>query len=695
MFKFSFKVKTILGIAIIEMFFLFILVLNSRAILYKTIEFNIQERAQNISTLLATASTDAVVSHDLATLESILDSAMTSTNILYIRIRDLDQVLVERGNPTFLNHPFKADNSIAESESDHSYDSYADIFVEGYQFGRVEIGLSVEEQKAIIKNATHSLGTIALIELLFVALFSLLLGIALTKRLILLQEAAVKMSHGETGLQIPVKGHDEVSDASRAFNMMSTRIKAITMALRSDKARMEAVMNTATDAIFMIGLDGVVYSVNRAMYKLFHYKDEDIIGQNVLNFIPELHFWDIELAQAKHIQRADGVTAQGKKIPLEIHSSDMEFDNETYIVGVIRDLTTIARLQYELEAVFNLSPNGFLIVSKEQKISYINPAFYTIFSLVSGCLNHRDWHYFADLINKSMDPDHHKDAQFLEELSTDNLLYLKLPVEKILRVSRQKLHEMDSDSSDILFFVDITHETIVDKMKSEFLTTAAHELRTPLASVMGFSELLSIRDYSPEKTKEIAESINRQSTRLKQLLDDLLDIASIENRTIGVLELVQDTLEKPLSELCEDMSGSDDFHIIELEKPNYWPIVEFDHSKIRQIISNILSNAFKYSPNSPRVTVSTAIRKTAEISEFGVIVKDRGIGMTAEQLARIGERFYRADTSGNIPGTGLGISLIKELVDMHKGQLDIDSIFGMGTTVTLWLPTTVINYIEE
>lgn len=695
MFKFSFKMKTIIGIAVIETFFLFILVLNSRAILYKTIEFNIQERAQNISTLLATASTDAVVSHDLATLESILDSAMTTSNILYIRISDLDQVLAQRGEQQFLDRDFKADNSIAESESDHSFDAFSEIFIEGYQFGRVEIGLSINEQKDIIKNATHNLGTIAVIELVFVALFSLLLGIALTKRLILLQEAAVKLSHGETGLQIPIKGNDEVTDASRAFNSMSTRIKAITMALRSDNARMEAVMNTATDAIFMIGLDGLVYSVNRATYRLFGYEGKDIVGQNMLNFIPELHFWDMELSTARHVQRAHGVKADGKKIPLEIHSSDMELDNQTYIVGVIRDLSTIARLQYELEAVFNLSPNGFLILTKDQIISYVNPAFHSMFSLVTGSLDNHNWSSFTDLINKSMDHEQHDDATLLEELSTENILYLKLPAEKILRVSRRKIDETDSDSSDILFFVDITQETIVDKMKSEFLTTAAHELRTPLAGVMGFSELLTMRDYGPEKTKEIAISINRQSTRLKELLDDLLDIASIENKTMGMLNMVHDTLEVPLIEVCEDVSGSDNFHNVEIEKPEHWPLIEFDQSKVRQIISNILSNAYKYSPNNPTVKVSTTMRITEEISEFGVIIEDNGIGMTPEQLSHIGERFYRADTSGKIPGTGLGISLIKGLIEMHKGRLEIHSTLGEGTIVTLWLPIIVMNYIEE
>ncbi|MBA6339575.1 PAS domain-containing protein [Colwellia sp. MB02u-10] len=694
MFKLSFKTKTIMGIALIETFFLLILVLESRSILYETIEFDLKERAHNISTLLATASVDAVVSEDIATLESIVDSAMITSNILYIKIRGLDRVLAERGEQAFLERKFKADNSIAESEIDQSFDVFSEIFVEGYRFGRVEVGLSLAEQKAIIKAATQSLTTIALIELMFVGLFSLLLGITLTKRLILLQEAAVKMSQGETGLQIPLAGNDELTDASRAFNLMSTKISAVTQTLKSDNARMDAIMNTATDAIFMISLDGVVHSMNRATHVLFGYQEQDIIGQSMFDFIPELHLCDIELSTARHVQCVNGVTSKGKKIPLEIHSSGMEFNNQHYIVGVIRDLTIINQLKDELEAVFNLSPNGFLILAKDLSISYVNPAFYSMFSLVTDCLNDHDWECFKGVIAKSMDYDQHKDMKLLDELYTENILYLKLPVEKILRVSRQKIDKTDVDSSDILFFVDITHETIVDKIKSEFLTSAAHELRTPLASVMGFSELLTICNYGPEKTKEMAGSINKQSKRLKQIVDDLIDVASIENKTPGMLDMVQDTLKITLTELCDEFSGSDNFHTIDLQQPKYWPLVAFDSSKIRQIISNILNNSYRYSPNSSVVKVYTTMKVTEETSEFGVIIEDSGIGMTAEQLSHVGERFYRADTSGNIPGTGLGISLVKDLINMHNGRFEITSTIGQGTIVTLWLPNIIMDHVK-
>ncbi|MGJ8581576.1 MAG: PAS domain-containing protein, partial [Psychromonas sp.] len=379
--KLSFKMKTIFGIAIIETFFLFILVLSSRSILYETIELDIKDQANNISTLLATASVDAVVSKDIATLDSILNSTITTSNILYIRILGIDEILAEAGLETFLNQSFKADNSVADSETDGAYDTYANIMVNGYQFGRIELGLSIQEQQSIIDQATNHLSSIAFIEMLLVALFSLLLGIALTKRLTLLQEATLKLSQGETGLQIPIKGSDEVSETSKAFNLMSKKIGQVTQKLKSDNSRMDTVMNTVTDGIFMVSTEGQIHSMNRSAYQLFGLQEDSLIKRSIFEFIPSFNVKEIINSEEKHIQQVEGLTIKGKYISLEIHSNQMEFDEQQYIVGVIRDMTMLNRLQYELQAVFNLSPNGFLILANDLSISYVNPAFYSMFSI--------------------------------------------------------------------------------------------------------------------------------------------------------------------------------------------------------------------------------------------------------------------------------------------------------------------------
>jgi signal transduction histidine kinase len=111
-----------------------------------------------------------------------------------------------------------------------------------------------------------------------------------------------------------------------------------------------------------------------------------------------------------------------------------------------------------------------------------------------------------------------------------------------------------------------------------------------------------------------------------------------------------------------------------------------DPEKMQLAMNNLLSNAFKYSPQGGEVSVSARL-ESLDDQEFAVIeVKDQGMGMSPEQLARAFERFYRADASGNIPGTGLGLSLVREVATLHNGQIELDSTLGGGTTARLWIP---------
>jgi signal transduction histidine kinase len=121
--------------------------------------------------------------------------------------------------------------------------------------------------------------------------------------------------------------------------------------------------------------------------------------------------------------------------------------------------------------------------------------------------------------------------------------------------------------------------------------------------------------------------------------------------------------------------------------------VSADRKKLIQAVSNVISNAYKYSPDGGAVGIDLATLPGNDDlpSRIGIRITDYGIGMTPEQLTHVCERFYRADTSGKIPGTGLGMSIVKEIVELHGGDLEITSKVGAGTTVMLWLPTSTVE----
>jgi signal transduction histidine kinase len=187
------------------------------------------------------------------------------------------------------------------------------------------------------------------------------------------------------------------------------------------------------------------------------------------------------------------------------------------------------------------------------------------------------------------------------------------------------------------------------------------------------------------------ETIHRQSRLLINMVGDLLDLARIEARQGKDLkrepcrlgDLVNQAV-APFAEqhgaarLCVRMAHGDaPLHV--------------DAEKTIRVLTNVMSNAFKYSPGGGEILLDTLDGRLRDGQAVGVRISDRGIGMSPAQCERVFERFYRADPSGNIPGTGLGMSLVKEITELHGGLVEIQSEPGHGTAVTLWWPLHVAS----
>jgi signal transduction histidine kinase len=237
---------------------------------------------------------------------------------------------------------------------------------------------------------------------------------------------------------------------------------------------------------------------------------------------------------------------------------------------------------------------------------------------------------------------------------------------------------------------DITREVELDRMKSQFLATAAHELRTPLTSVMGYSELL-VNDMVPASKRSIAlNAILEKSRWLVKIINELLDLARIEGR--GVMDfnvanyladqLVLDTVQAftvpaGRSEICYELRAA--------------LYVSVDQDKFKTVMFNLLDNAYKYSQAGD--VIMRIVHKIADdISWVGFQVVDHGIGMSEQQVVHVFDRFWRADNSGNVPGTGLGMSISNEIARLMNGYIEIESRVGAGTVMTVWLPE---NYSHE
>jgi PAS domain S-box-containing protein len=231
---------------------------------------------------------------------------------------------------------------------------------------------------------------------------------------------------------------------------------------------------------------------------------------------------------------------------------------------------------------------------------------------------------------------------------------------------------------------DITREREIQRMKTAFVTTAAHELRTPLTSIQGFSEVLLKRaDLKPGEQGAILSIIHEQAQTLSSIVADLLDLARIESGAGFVLNKTSCDLAALIRQAVSHIPRKEGLHRIETVLSAGLETAYGDPARLRLVLENILSNAVKYSPRGGLIRISGRPRP----GELCLSVSDQGIGMREDQVERIFDKFYRADTSNSaVEGAGIGMSIVKEIVQAHGGRVWVESAPGQGTTVSFCLP---------
>ncbi|MEK8032737.1 ATP-binding protein [Ideonella sp. DXS29W] len=701
------------------------------------------DRADGLVKVIAPAVSDSAVIGDYDTIQRTLESAIDRSDFAYAAFIDLKggTVKAQRTSGPDTRPP----DWLVAGVSERLYDVNLPIVAGGRDYGVLRLSYAAENiagdmwRQARAALALAMAGFIAGLLLIWLPLKHWLGDLGR------LQSFGTEVRSGTTRSDEGL-GSDAPIEFQRTFEVLS-RVAA---SLQSQREQAAVTLGAIADGVFTLDAHGRVVLANPAACDILAAPAEVLLGHALDGLLPELFPSPVSFApwRGKRVEitardsthrildtTLSPITdAEGRlcghvlacRDVSEQHALDLRLQDElrsrrsalTALRGVLEgllpqfnspqreasdDIEAISRMisqlvhrvqehSDQLSAIFALSPDGFVSFDERMAVSYVSPAFTRLTGLDASEVLALYEHEFARLLNARCLG---RRAQVLdfEQLRVEEkegarperrrrLIDIERPTRRTLEVA---LRPGDAGKiSQVLHLRDVTLESEVDQMKSEFLSTAAHELRTPMASIYGFSELMMHRRLSAERQQEVISTIYRQTGLMISIVNELLDLARIEARrgkdfvieSLDLCELVRDVV--------RDFKPPNEREAPGMQLPASPLMARVDRSKFSQALGNVLSNAYKYSPEGGAVDLHVEVDEVA--GRAGLVVRDHGIGMTQEQLARVCERFFRADTSGNIPGTGLGMSIVKEIVELLGGSLSLASEPGRGTEVTLWLP---------
>jgi signal transduction histidine kinase len=219
------------------------------------------------------------------------------------------------------------------------------------------------------------------------------------------------------------------------------------------------------------------------------------------------------------------------------------------------------------------------------------------------------------------------------------------------------------------------------------ISLVSHEMRTPLTAIQGMTELLAAYDLEPTRRREMNLAINDEVKRLARMITEYLDITRLESGAtqMRLAPVRVETIIERILILIEPLAAQHQIQLVR-QLPADLPAVLADLDLLSRALENLISNAVKYSPNGTAVTVSAR----AEEDSLFIEIADQGYGISESDLSRIFEKFYRVPRvqDAGVPGTGLGLSLVREIAELHHGSVSVRSEVGRGSTFTLRIPRT-------
>ena len=489
-----------------------------------------------------------------------------------------------------------------------------------------------------------------------------------------------------------------------SLNQASLQLERLEREKAASAASLKVVLDHSVDAILMLDENLKIQFFNPAAESIFGYSAAEISGQSaqILTPIPltlEMHQENLRNALLK------GRRKNGESFYMEVSDNETELAGQRIFIVFIRDVTkailerrshkAIEETNRKLAVIANKSSHAVAIVDPEGRHEWINNSFTRLTGYLLEEIKGKTAaeFLFSPLAAEKPAKNRIQEASFIQE----QILYTKnQEAIQVLTEGQPVFNDKGDCINYILLLFDVTKERKTEanllkakqlaeeasEAKSQFLSRVSHEFRTPLNAILGFSQLLDMTQLSDMQKQHLGH-ISQAGKHLLNLVNDVLDIAQIE---AGKLSLSIETLylNDVLNESLQlTRHLADDKEITTLIKGNSNLYVKADQQRLKQILINLLSNAYKY--NKQQGSVSIFIGH--DQNRLELVIEDTGIGIDESKLQELFIPFNRLGAEqSSIEGTGIGLSLSRELVRLLSGRLELSSVRGQGTRVTLCLP---------
>jgi two-component system NtrC family sensor kinase len=325
----------------------------------------------------------------------------------------------------------------------------------------------------------------------------------------------------------------------------------------------------------------------------------------------------------------------------------------------------------KLDQIMHSVDDAVIVVDPDRRLVFINPSARRAFSLADG--------YYTG--KSAYDVLHNPELLQIFNLKAGNFpcrREITLDDGRTLNAQASAIPEVGL----AITMQDITRLKELDRVKSEFVSTVSHDLRSPLTAILGYVELLGRVGPLNEVQRDFIGRVYNSVQNITMLINELLDLGRIEAGFDTQKEALQpaDMLTAAIDELKELAQTKQ--QTIAAEYPPHLPQVFASPTRLRQAFSNLISNAVKYTEPGGRITV----RASAETGQVVIQVQDNGPGIPSAEQPYVFNRFYRASNVNDAPGTGLGLAIVKSIIENHNGRVWVESILGEGTTFTVMLP---------